>query len=120
MTDYPSWLTATTWSEYGDQWKEYYDGLTEAPAIPAPEQTDGVPLPTLPPYPAPGSAGDAWAAWGESIGQAYADYGKAVGEKYAPDLVAPQTPTDGNWSEYGNQWAEYGRKLAETAGKPAV
>jgi len=107
-----------TWSEYGDQWKEYYDSLSEAPVIPAPKSTGGVPLPTLPALPAPGSSGDAWAAWGTSVGQAYAEYGKIVGKKY--DLEPPQTPTDGNWTAYGNQWAEYGRKLAERAKGSAV
>jgi len=107
--------TAATWSEYGDQWKDWYDGLSAAPAIQTPKSTGDDPVLTLPPYPVPGSSGDAWAAWGSSIGQAYAEYGKAIGKKYDAELVAPQTPTDGNWTQYGNQWAEYGRKLAEKA-----
>lgn len=105
-----------TWSEYGDQWKVYYDSLSETPIIPPAQSVDGIPPPTLPTLPPPGSSGDAWSAWGTSIGQAYAQYGKVVGEKHG--LVPPQTPTDGNWTVYGNQWAEYGRKLAEIVKGP--
>lgn len=102
-------LTAETWDEYGNQWKEYYNDKVAGKPIP----TKG---PTLPPLPTTEATGEEWAAWGKAVGAAWTAYAADLGVdlvKITEDLKYPEEPTDGDWSAYAGQWGAYGKQVGE-------
>lgn len=102
-------LAAETWSEYGTQWKEYYNSKVAGKPI----QTSG---PTLPPLPTTEATGEEWAAWGKAVGNAWTAYAAEKGVDLAKVLEGvkyPEEPTDGDWAAYAAQWGEYGKKVQE-------
>jgi len=105
-----------TWSEYGTQWKNYYN--TQVAGKPIPTENG----PTLPDLPTTEATGDEWAAWGKGVGEAWSAYLASKGidmAKVLEGLKGPEEPTDGNWEGYAAQWGEYGAK-AEARFKAAL
>ena len=102
-------LAADTWSEYGTQWKDYYNTKVAGKPIPS---ADG---PTLPPLPTTDATGAEWGAWGKAVADAWTAYaaGKGVDlAKVTEGLVYPEEPTDGNWAAYAGKWGAYGDQVA--------
>jgi len=102
-------LTAQTWTEYGTQWKEYYNAKVAGQPI----QTSG---PTLPPLPTTEATGEEWAAWGKAVGDAWTAYATSKGidlAKVLEGLKYPEEPTDDNWPAYAAQWGQYGKQVQE-------
>ena len=102
-------LTAETWSEYGTQWKEYYNSKVAGKPI----QTSG---PTLPPFPTTEATGDEWTAWGKAVGDVWTAYAVSKGidlAKFLEGLKYPEEPTNGDWAAYAAQWGEYGKQIQE-------
>jgi len=101
-----------TWSEYGIQWKEYYNSKIAGQPI----QTSG---PTLPPLPTTEATGEEWAAWGKAVGDAWTAYAASKGvdlAKVLEGLEFPEEPTEDNgkdWAAYAAQWGEYGNQVQE-------
>jgi len=102
-------FTAETWSEYGTQWKEYYNTKVAGKPI----QTSG---PTLPPLPTTDATGEEWAAWGKAVGDTWTAYAAEKGvdlAKVLEGLKYPERPTNGDWAAYAGQWGEYGKQVQE-------
>ena len=104
--------TAETWSEYGTQWKEYYDAKIAGKPI----QTKG---PTLPPLPTSEATGAEWATWGKAVADAWTEYAASKGvdlAKVVEGLKYPELPTENTreaWGTYATQWGDYGKQVGE-------
>jgi len=97
-----------TWSEYGTQWKDYYNTKVAGKPI---QTTNG---PTLPPLPTTEASGAEWAAWGKAVGEAWTAFAASKGidlVEITKDLKYPEEPTNGDWSAYPAQWNEYGKEV---------
>jgi len=102
-------LTAETWSEYGTQWKDYYNTKVAGKPIDSPNG------PTLPPLPTTEATGAEWGAWGKAVGEAWVTFAASKGvdlAKVTEGLKYPVEPTDGNWAAYAGQWSAYGDQVA--------
>ena len=102
-------LTAETWSEYGTQWKDYYN--TKVAGKPIHSESG----PTLPPLPTTEATGAEWGAWGKAVAEVWVAYAAEKGvdlTKVTEGLEHPKEPTDGNWAAYAGQWGAYGDQVA--------
>ena len=101
-------LTADTWSEYGNQWKDYYNTKIAGKPIP----TSG---PTLPPLPNTDAAGEDWATWGKAVAKAWDDYATERGVDLPEVLKGLPLPElkDGDWAAYSKQWSDYSKQIGE-------
>lgn len=101
-------LTADTWSEYGDQWRDHYNTHIAGKPIP----TSG---PTLPPLPAIGATSRDWAIWGESVSEVWNAYAAERGVDLPKALEGLKYPelVDNDWIAYSQQWEEYGNQVGE-------
>lgn len=103
-------LIAESWSEYGTQWKDYYN--TKVAGKPIPSSSGG---PTLPPLPTTEADGAEWGAWGKAVAAAWTSYATENGidlSKVTEGLEYPKEPTDGNWAAYAGKWSVYGDQVA--------
>ena len=104
-----SFLAAETWSEYGNQWREYYNTKVAGKPIPT---NNG---PTLPPLPTTEATGEEWGAWGKAVADAWTAFAasKRVDlAKVTEGLKYPEEPADDNWGDYAGQWGAYGDQVA--------
>jgi len=97
-----------TWSEYGTQWKDYYNSKVAGRPI---TTANG---PTLPPLPTTDATGEEWATWGKAVGAAWTTFAAEKGVdmvEITKDLKYPEEPTDGNWAAYAGKWDTYGNQV---------